>query len=140
MVLRMITDYNNLTSSPITPKYGFKKGLHLFKEDGYKATVSELKDNLGGQGCVNMLDKYDMTSDIQKKLLVYLMFLKHKQFGKVKAYGCADGSLQRKYVSKDDSSSPTVSIYAVMTQYVMSVMEGQKVVTCDIPGEFLQSD
>ena len=38
-------DYSNLTESPTAPQYGFKKGLHIFEEDGYKATVSKLKDN-----------------------------------------------------------------------------------------------
>ena len=78
MVLSMITEYSKLTTSPNTPQYGFKKGLHIFEEDRYKATVSELKDNLVGRGCVNMLDKRDVTSDIQKKALAYLMFLKRK--------------------------------------------------------------
>ena len=140
MVLSMITDYSDLTTSPNTTQYGFKKGLYIFEEEGYKATVSELKDNLVGRGCVNMLNKSDMTSDIQKKALVYLMFLKCKWSGKVKALECADRRPQREYLSKDDSSSPTVSIYALMAQCVMGAMEGQKVVTCDIPGSFLQFD
>ena len=46
----------------------------------------------------------------------------------------------RGYVSKEDSSSPTVSIYALMAQCVMNAMEGRKVVTCNIPGAFLQLD
>ena len=60
--------------------------------------------------------------------------------GKVKACRCADGRPQREYVSKDDSSSPMVSIYVLMAQCVMGAMEGRKVVTCNIPGAFLQSD
>ena len=48
LVLSMITDYSNLTVSPTTPQYGFKKRLQIFEEEGYKATVSELKYNLLG--------------------------------------------------------------------------------------------
>ena len=69
-------NYSDLTASPTTPHYGFKKGIQIFEEDGYKVTIRELKDNLIGQGCVNMLDKCDVTGDIWKKALVYLMFLK----------------------------------------------------------------
>ena len=72
----MITDYSNLTASPTTPQYGFKKELQIFEEYGYKVTVNELKDNVVGQGCVNMLEKCDVTSEIWKKKLAYLMFLK----------------------------------------------------------------
>ena len=82
LVLSMIMDYSNLTTSPTTPQYIFKKGIQIFEEDGYKATVSESKDNLVGQGCVNMLEKHDMTSEIQKKALVYLIFLKKQTIRK----------------------------------------------------------
>ena len=68
------------------------------------------------------------------------MFLKQKWSGKVKAHGCTDGQPQREYVFKDNSSSPTMFIYALMAQWVMSAIEEQKVVTCDIPGSFIQSD
>ena len=40
---------------------GSRKVYRFFEEDGYKATVSKLKDNLIGWGCVNMLDKHDIT-------------------------------------------------------------------------------
>ena len=78
MVLSMIADYNELTASSNTPQYGFRKGLEIFEEEGHKATVSELKDNLVGRGCVKMLDKRDVNSEIRKKALAYLMFLKRK--------------------------------------------------------------
>ena len=73
-------------------------------------------------------------------LTYYLMFLKRKRCGKIKARGCADGRPQREYLSKDESSSPTVSIYALMTSCLMDAIEGRKVATCDIPGAFLQVD
>ena len=85
-----------------------------------------------------MLDKRDVTGDIQKNALEYLIFLKQKQSGKVKACICDDGLPQREYVSKDDSSLPMVSIYALMAQCVMGAMEGRKVVTCDIPEQYLK--
>ena len=124
MVMAMLTDYSELLASPNTPQYGFKKGIKVFEEDGYKATVSELRDNVVGRGCINMLEKKEITGDVCKKALAYLMFLKQKQTGKVKAWGCADGRPQREYISKEDSSSPTVSLYALMAQCVMNAMEG----------------
>ena len=63
----MLTDYSNLTASPNTPEYVLKKGIQILKYDECKATMTELKDNLIGQGCDNM------------------------QTGKVKAHGCGDG-------------------------------------------------
>jgi hypothetical protein len=48
--------------------------------------------------------------------------------------------LEQEYISKDESSSPTVSIYALMTSCLMDAIEGRNVATCDIPGAFLQAD
>jgi len=42
------------------------------------------------------------------------MFLKEKRHGTMKARGCADGRPQRLYTNKEDASSPTVSIEAMM--------------------------
>ena len=37
------------------------------------------------------------------------MFLKQKRCGKIKGRGCADRRKQRKYLTKEDKSAPTVS-------------------------------
>ena len=76
MILSMITDYSHLTASYLTPQYGFKKDLQIFEEDGYKATVSKLHDNLIERVCIKMLNKNEVMSEVQKSELAYLMFLK----------------------------------------------------------------
>ena len=68
------------------------------------------------------------------------MFLKRKKTSALKARGCANGRPQREFVSKDESSSPTVSTYALFISCAMGAMEGRQVVTCDITGTFLQAD
>ena len=68
------------------------------------------------------------------------MFLKRKRCGKIKARGVADGRPQREYISKKESSSPTVSIYALMCHCAICAIEGRKVVTADIPAAYIQSD
>jgi hypothetical protein len=139
-VLNTIATYSNIEASKSTPQYGFNRGLKEFGTLGYEATVKELDDNLLGMGAVNMLKPSEVNKNIRYEALNYLMFLKRKRCGKVKARGCADGRPQREYISKDESSSPTVSIYALMTSCLMDALEGRKVATCDIPGAFLQAD
>ena len=112
----------------------------MFGVAGYEATKVELDENLIGRDVVQMLPQKEVTSDIRKTALSYLMFLKRKRNGKVKARGCADGRPQREYITKEESSSPTVSLYALMSSCVMDAIEGRKVITCDIPGAFLQAD
>jgi hypothetical protein len=139
-VLNTIASYSNIEASKSTPQYGFNRGLKEFGDLAYQATVKELDDNLLGMGAVKMLKPSEINKTIRYEALNYLMFIKRKRCGKVKARGCADGRPQREYISKDESSSPTVSIYALMTSCLMDAIEGRKVATCDIPGAFLQAD
>jgi hypothetical protein len=139
-VLSTITSYSNIETSKSTPQYGFNRGLKEFGTLGYEATVKELDDNLLGMGAVKMLQPSEVNNSIRFEALNYLMFLKSKRCGKVKARGCADGRPQQEYISKDESSSPIVYIYALMTSCLMDAVEGRKVATCDIPGAFLQAD
>ena len=120
-----------------TPQYGFIRGISAFGKAGYDATVSELSDNLIGMNAVKMLNKKQITSDVCINALSYLMFLKRKRTSDIKARGCADGQPQREFILKEESSSPTVSTYALFISCAMDAMEGRQVVTCDIPGAFL---
>ena len=58
----------------------------------------------------------------------------------MKGRGCADGRPQRDYITKEESSLPTVSLYALMGSCVMDALDDRKVITVDIPGAFLQGD
>ena len=68
------------------------------------------------------------------------MFLKEKQTGTIKGRGCANGHPQRDYMSKKETSSPTVATEALILTCVIDAIEGRDVATCDIPGAFMQSD
>ena len=54
--------------------------------------------------------------------------------------GCEDGRPQQEYITKEESSSPTVSLYALIGFCVMNALDDKKVITVDIPGAFLQGD
>ena len=68
------------------------------------------------------------------------MFLKQKQCSKVKGQGCADGCKQCIYKTKEETSSPTISIEALFLTCLIDTMEQQHVITCDIPRAFMQAD
>ena len=82
----------------------------------------------------------DLTLSQRKAALQYLMFLKEKRCGKVKARGCADGRKQRVYKTKDETSSPTMNVEALFITCLIDAMEGREVMTCSIPGAFMQSE
>jgi hypothetical protein len=138
--MSVISGYGNLEATLSTPQYGFQKGLKMFGEGGYKATIKELDANLIGRNVIDMLSPEGITRDIFKMSLGYLMFLKRKRCGKIKARGCADGRPQREYITKDQSSSPTVANNALFATCLVDAIEKRAVAICDIPGAFLQAD
>ena len=129
-----------MEASKATLQYRFRKGLNIFGDKGYNVAVSELKDNLLGRKCVRILCAKDVTLIVRKKTLSYLMFLKRKRSGKIKGHGVTNGHLQREYILKEESSSSTVSLYALMASCVMDAIEGRSVITCDLPAAFLQGN
>ena len=58
----------------------------------------------------------------------------------MKSRRCVDGRPQRDYITKEESSLPTVSLYALLGSCVMDALDDRKVITVDIPGAFLQGD
>jgi hypothetical protein len=69
-----------------------------------------------------------------------LPFLKQKRSGKIKGRRCADGLKQRIYTAKGESTSPTVSVEALLLTCAIDAKEGRDVATVDIPGAFTQAD
>ena len=58
----------------------------------------------------------------------------------MKGRGCANGRPQQEYITKEESSLPTVSLYALMGSCLMDAMDSRKTITVDISGAFLQGD
>jgi hypothetical protein len=116
-----------------------KKGLKAFGEDGVEAVLVELQQ-LHDRKVLEPQDASKMTREERHASLNYLMFLKKKRSGKIKGRGCADGRKQRIHTKKEDASSPTVAIEAVMLSCVIDAEEERDVAIIDIPGAFMQVD
>jgi hypothetical protein len=67
--MSVISGYENLEATLSTPQYGFQKGLKVFGEGGYKATIKELDANLIGRNVIDMLSPQCITRDIFKMSL-----------------------------------------------------------------------
>jgi hypothetical protein len=68
------------------------------------------------------------------------MFLKLKRTGDIKGRGCADGRSQRDYMTKEETSSLTVSIQDLILSCMIDAKEARDMATANIPGAFLQTD
>lgn len=117
---------------------GMKAGLKKFGQAGVESIITEMKQ-FHDRNVVQPLKLNEITSDIKNKALGYLMFLKQKRCGKIKARGCADGRPQRVWKTKEEKSAPTVTTESVFIGSMMDAKEGRDVAHVDIPGAFLQT-
>jgi Reverse transcriptase (RNA-dependent DNA polymerase) len=120
-------------------QYGIKKGLKEFGMDGAKAVIAEMRQ-LEERKVLEPKRSNMLTKEEKYRALQYLMFLKKKRCGKIKARGCADGRKQRIYKTKEETSAPTVSIESVMLTCAIEAYEHRVVATADVPGAFMHAD
>ena len=122
-----------------TPQTSMKQGLRMFGEEGYAAIRKEMQQ-LHDRKVMQPINQKDLTLAQKREALGYLMFLKKKRSGTVKGRGCADGRKQRAYITKEESTSPTISTEAMFLTEVVDAWENRKVAVLDVPGAFMQVD
>jgi hypothetical protein len=62
------------------------------------------------------------------------------RIGMIKGRGCADLRKQQSQITKENASSPTVSLESLVLTCLIDVMERRYVATTDISGAFLHAD
>ena len=82
----------------------------------------------------------DLSKEDRKKALSLHIFLKEKKSGSVKARSCANESVQREHVAKEEAAAPTVGLDSVFITSTIDAKESRKVATIDIPGAFLHAN
>ncbi len=116
-----------------------KADLKNFGSRGDTAVTKELSQ-LHTMNCFCPRDPRSLTRDDHRNALASLMFLTEKRTGEVNARACANGSVQRNHVAKEEAAAPTVTSKAIFIQSTIYANENHDVATCEIPGAFLQAD
>jgi len=112
-VSEIVTIHPKVHAHIILTQVSVKQGLMQFGKRANEAVLKELRQ-LHDTNALLPINKEDMSYDDRMKALQYLMFLKEKRNGTIKARGCADGRPQRLYTTKEEASSPKVSLEALM--------------------------
>ncbi len=81
----------------------------------------------------------ELTAEQRTKILKSHMFIGQKQTGETKARMVAGGNMQRGHVTKEESSSPTVSTEAVLLTLIVNAHKGRDVAVIDIPNAFIET-
>ena len=115
-----------------------KAGIKIFGQAGVESIYKEMRQ-FHDREVVKLLRPCDVTYDIKRRALGYLIFLRMKSNGEIKARECADGRPQRVYKSKEKNSSPTVAVESIFITSAMEANEERDVAIVDVPGDFLQT-
>ena len=94
---------------------------------------------LHDRNCFELVNITTLSPTEKKRALESLIFLTEKQDGTIKARHCANGSVQREWMSRENVSSPTVNTESTLLTAVIEAEEGREVATCDIPNAFIQT-
>jgi hypothetical protein len=124
---------------PTKKQYSLKAGLRRFAERGDAAVKKELAQ-FHTMSCFSPRNANTLSREERRNALTSLMFITEKRSGEVKARACANGSVQRTHIAKDEAAAPMVSPDAIFVQATIYAHEHRDVATCDIPGAFLQAD
>ena len=87
---------------------------------------------------VRSLSSGEISYEVRKKVLDYLIFLKKKRNGKIKGRRCADGRPQRVYKSNEETCSPTACNDSIFITALTDAREGRDAAVVDITGAFFR--
>ena len=79
-----------------------------------------------------------MTQQQKARSIESLIFITEKRDGHIKARTCGNGSKQCQWMTKADTSSPTVSMQSVLITFAIEVHKNQEVAIIDIPNAVVQ--
>ena len=83
---------------------------------------------------------YKLTKEERSKAMENLIFLTEKKDGRITAKMCANESIQRAYVPKDDAASPTTTTERVLITSTIEHKQIKDVIAADIPNAFIHTD
>jgi hypothetical protein len=134
-----ITKKKKKKYKPKAGQYQMEVGIKRFGERGEIAVTTEL-DQFNKYKVFEPKHAYDLSEEDRKKALSSLIFLKEKKNGTIKARSCANGSVQREHIAKEEAAVPTNGLDSVFITSTIDAKESRKVVTINIPGAFLHAD
>ena len=141
VLARNIVDINKqvtIHGACFVQQYTLQKGLKIFKKKGRNAAVKEV-DQLHRRIAFTPISIAELTPEEKRKAQKALMFLSQKRDGSLKGRCVYNGKPTRQWLTKEDSSSPTVSNEGIFVTTTIDAKEGRDVMTNDLPNAYIQT-
>ncbi len=115
-----------------------KRGIKMLGEAAIAALFKEYQQ-LKDLKALGRIDPDLLSEDNKHKALRAVNLIKIKRCGKVKGRTCADESVQRNYVQREEASSPTLSDEALMCLLLVNSFGNRDIAAFDVPGAYLHA-
>jgi hypothetical protein len=122
----------------IMTQLALKAGLKEWGDKARNAAKAEMKQ-LHFRNTFKPKHWRDLSKEQCSTVLESHMFLKEKRDKSIKGWTVAGGNKQRDYISKEDTSSPTVATESVLLSCIIDAEEGRDVAVVDVPNAFIQT-
>ena len=116
-----------------------KEGIKRFGNEAVEAVLKEY-GQLDSKDVFDPVDAVELTIEEKAKALDLLTMIKKKRCGKVKGRACVNGKRQRKYMEKEDVSSPTIQLESLILSLIVDAFERRDIATADIAGAYLNAN
>lgn len=114
------------------------KGIKKHGEKAIKGITKELRQ-------MHLRDSFipkkrnELTKKQWQSACEAVNLIKEKKSGEIKGRTCADRRVQRKYISKEESASPTAATESIFLTGVIEAKEERNIITLDVPNAFIQT-
>jgi hypothetical protein len=121
----------------VMAQVSLKAALKKWGKEAEESVGKEMKQ-LHWQNSFKLMHWKSLTAEQHKKVLASHIFVERKRDGILKALQVAGGNKQR-YITKEDTSSLTVSLEAVLLTCIVDAYENRDFAIVDIPNAFVQT-
>lgn len=97
-------------------------------------------DQLHRRNCFAPILIADMTALERKQAMEALVFLTEKRDGAIKGQCIHNGEEMRKWLTREDSASPTAAHESTMITSTVNAKEQRDIMTADLPNAFVQTE
>ena len=116
-----------------------KARVNMWGQEGVDVIIKEMKQ-FHDHAVLQPLLPSEISPKVKSTALGYLMFLKKKRNGTIKARVCADGRPQRVYKTKEETSPPTACIESIFITTIIKAYEDRDFAVIDISDAFLRTE
>ena len=129
--------YNEATSTEYD-QMNINAGIRKHGEKAIAAVIKEYQQ-LKDMDTVVPLNAGELSQGEKREAFELLTLVKKKRCGKLKGRVCANGRKQRRYISREEVSSPTVQLESIIATLLIDAKERRDVAVADVTGAYLKT-